>query len=69
MLLKISLALQILDHNHDLRMQVQERTQELTQKNNELAKAYENLKEVDANKDTFLAIASHELRTPMTIIK
>lgn len=68
-LIKVSLALQILDHNLNLRIDVLTRTHELTEKNEELARAYESLKEVDANKDTFLAIASHELRTPMTIIK
>ena len=34
-----------------------------------LSKAYENLKVLNKMKDEFLTIASHELRTPMTIIK
>ena len=68
-LLKLSLSLQVLSHNLDLRVEVLKRTYELTEKNKELEKAYEELKEIDKNKDNFLAIASHELRTPMTIIK
>ncbi len=68
-LLKLSLSLQVLSHNLDLRVEVLRRTYELTEKNKELEKAYEELKEIDKNKDNFLAIASHELRTPMTIIK
>lgn len=66
---KISLALQILDFNHALQNQVRIHTKVLAKKNNELKKTYAKLKEVDQNKDNFLAIASHELRTPMTIIK
>lgn len=35
----------------------------------DLNKAYENLKFLNKMKDEFLTVASHELRTPMTIIK
>jgi signal transduction histidine kinase len=68
-LLKLSLSLQVLSHNLELRLEVLKQTGELRKKNEELATAYEDLKKVDKQKDAFLAIASHELRTPMTIIK
>lgn len=35
----------------------------------DLFKAYENLKVLNKMKDEFLTVASHELRTPMTIVK
>ncbi|MFC1700222.1 sensor histidine kinase, partial [Patescibacteria group bacterium] len=34
-----------------------------------LSQAYENLKVLNKMKDEFLTVASHELRTPMTIVK
>jgi signal transduction histidine kinase len=36
---------------------------------NDLKESYKNLKKLDKVKDSFLSVASHELRTPMTIIK
>jgi signal transduction histidine kinase len=38
-------------------------------KNKEIQKSYTQLQSLDEAKDTFLSIASHELRTPMTVIK
>ncbi len=66
---KIALALQVLEFNQSLKNEVKIQTNDIAKKNKELKNAYEKLKEVDQNKDNFLAIASHELRTPMTIIK
>ncbi|MBP9812733.1 hypothetical protein KBC86_05085, partial [Candidatus Gracilibacteria bacterium] len=66
---KIAMALQILKFNQSLQAEVKRKTHSLDEKNRELKDAYEKLKEIDNNKDNFLAIASHELRTPMTIIK
>lgn len=66
---KIALSLQILDYNHALQEEVRTQTKALNAKNRELKKAYKKLQDLDKNKDNFLAIASHELRTPMTIIK
>lgn len=66
---KIAMSLQILEFNHALQAEVRKKTKSLDQKNKELRDAYEKLQEIDHNKDNFLAIASHELRTPMTIVK
>ncbi|NMB91581.1 GAF domain-containing sensor histidine kinase [candidate division WWE3 bacterium] len=41
----------------------------LKEAKNELNEAYENLTVLNKMKDEFLTVASHELRTPMTIVK
>ena len=41
----------------------------LKEAKNELSEAYENLMAINKMKDEFLTVASHELRTPMTIVK
>jgi signal transduction histidine kinase len=51
-----------LDFNQTLKDEVKKATAELQ-------KAYDRLKELDKTKDDFVSVASHELRTPMTIIK
>ena len=66
---KVALAFQILEFNQSLQDEVKRQTKILNKKNEELQVANEKLKEVDKNKDNFLAIASHELRSPMTVIK
>jgi signal transduction histidine kinase len=43
--------------------------QELSTKEAELEKAYSNLKRVDRSKDEFIAMVSHELKTPLTPMK
>jgi len=41
----------------------------LSEAKNDLTEAYENLIVINKMKDEFLTVASHELRTPMTIVK
>ena len=56
-------------YKESLQDEVTHKTRELNAKNLELAESNTKLKKLDQAKDEFLAIASHELRTPMTVIK
>ncbi|HSH01715.1 MAG TPA: GAF domain-containing protein [Anaerolineae bacterium] len=56
-----NLYAQITQFNHQLEAQVQARTQELEQ-------AYKQLEIMDQSKSDFIGIASHELRTPISVI-
>jgi two-component system sensor histidine kinase BarA len=47
---------------------VRENYRELAEKNDELKTSYDELKQLDQLKSTFLATVSHELRTPLTSI-
>ncbi|MGI9644557.1 MAG: ATP-binding protein, partial [Ilumatobacteraceae bacterium] len=47
---------------------VRENFRELAEKNDALKESYEELKQLDKLKSTFLATVSHELRTPLTSI-
>lgn len=65
------LAEQLNDMSHRLKVKeqsLQAHLRLLKEKNEELQKVSERLKEADRLKDHFLAVLSHELRTPLTAI-
>jgi len=67
--LYLSLELTGILFNSELQKEVDQKTQELQIKNEALHESYKQLIELDHHKDHFLSIASHELRTPMTVMK
>ncbi len=65
----ISLSLKISNYNADLRKEVAHKTKQLKVKSEKLRYSYRKLQELNHAKDSFFAVTSHDLRTPMTIIK
>jgi len=65
----ISLSLKISNYSADLQDEVARKTKQLKAKSQKLRCSYQKLQELDHAKDSFFAVTSHDLRTPMTIIK
>jgi signal transduction histidine kinase len=65
----ISLSLKILNYSADLRREVTRKTKQLKKQAKKLQSSYKQLKKLDREKDTFFSMTSHDLRTPLTIIK
>jgi signal transduction histidine kinase len=66
---KIALSLQILEYNQILRDEVDRQTLQINEQNIKLEASYQKLETLDHEKDVFMNMAAHELRTPMTIIR
>jgi signal transduction histidine kinase len=60
---------QIEKFNVTLKKEVADATAELQRKNEELGKALEELKSLDVMKDQLIAVTSHELKSPASVIK
>ena len=66
---KIALSLQVLEYNQILRDEVESQTLQINEQNKKLEASYQKLETLDHEKDVFMNMAAHELRTPMTIIR
>jgi len=66
---KIALSLQILEYNKSLQDEVEKQTEQINEQKKKLEESYKKLEALDREKDVFMNMAAHELRTPMTIIR
>lgn len=66
---KIALSMEILEYNQMLREEVDRQTLQINEQKIKLEESYKKLEALDHEKDVFMNMAAHELRTPMTIIR
>lgn len=59
---------QLEDYSKNLELKVEERTNELSESNKELKKAYHRVLELNEEKNEFLGIAAHDLKNPLVAI-
>jgi signal transduction histidine kinase len=57
------------DYSKNLEKKVQERTEQLVRANEEINKSYQQVVELNKEKNEFLGIAAHDLKNPLTIIR
>jgi len=60
--------IQLEDYSHNLERKVEQRTNELSESNKELKKAYQKVLELNEEKNEFLGIAAHDLKNPLVAI-
>lgn len=66
---KISLIYEAIQFNEKLQQEIREKTRDIEEKTQELFMSNEKLKKIDEEKDIFIGMAAHEMRTPMTIMR
>lgn len=66
---KISLIYEAIEFNKKLQDEIKTKTHDLEEKTEELFVSNEKLKKIDEEKDIFMGMAAHEMRTPMTIMR
>lgn len=66
---KISLIYEAIQFNEKLQQEIRDKTKDLEEKTEELFISNDKLRRIDEEKDVFIGMAAHEMRTPMTIMR
>lgn len=66
---KISLVYEAIQFNEKLQQEIREKTKDLEKRTEELFISNDKLRKIDEEKDVFIGMAAHEMRTPMTIMR